>query len=777
MKPSEGRVSKAFGKSKPTSKKSCEKRLEIRLKAAQGLDGEEEVKELRRRQYNEMEAEINKLKMAKFGRATNVHKMKEKVTGTKKAAQEPHAILDVETEELVIANDKIKKVTLKHCLNALKDNVPHKDVKPIVDLVNEVHDVRMEEPDDDKEDMKVTEEDFEEVLDKIAKKHKKSYDLITKAGVGFKSSMFKLCLRLIQEEELPTRFFDTKLHQLWKRKYPRENLSNHRFIHMKDWLPKLCECLVVSKMKTNILEAGTKYQIGGKPRHRVEEHLITAKALISRSMFLEGGCILQLIDIKGFFDAESLRGVMGSLYTAKIPMKAYRMWYKLNSKTVIQVATPSGLTERGEAGELCGQGSGGAALASQLNIDLGIKNYFQNSGDEASYGSVKVQPQTFQDDIQRVAKNLLAARIGNVKLERMLSERLLSCHPKKTCFVLLGNPQYKKQVRKELETCPLQFGEFEMKEKDQDVYLGDVFSSRGLAASVEATIAHRMGRIKCSMYETAAILKDWRMQCVGGMMGAWDIWEMSIIPSLLANCGTWVEISQRAIGTLDGLQDLYCSLVYSCPGSTPKPALRGEAGLLDMSHRIYVEKICLVSSVLFSGEEQNYAKEILEEQLKMGLVGLTSEVKEICQKLGLPNACHQYVHRKKVLEHARLSSLKKLKEDMEGLSKINEIKKEDLRKVQKYMNKVSLEEARLEFQWRTGMLDNRGCMGKRYSSKECPHCLEGREKGVEETSLHWIDCSAYKELRHGLDPLLVLEDRLLYLRRVQTLRKELEKNK
>ena len=192
---------------------------------------------------------------------------------------------------------------------------------------------------------------------------------------------------------------------------------------------------------------------------------------------------------------------------------------------------------------------------------------------------MKVQPQTFQDDIQRVAKNLSAARIGNVKLERMLSERLLSCHPKKTCFVLLGNLQYKKQVRKELETCPLQFGEFEMKEKDQDVYLGDVLSSRGLAASVEATIALRMGRIKFSMYETAAILKDWRMQCVGGMMGAWDIWEMSIIPSLLAKCGTWVEISQRAIDTLDGLQDLYCSLVYSCPGSTPKPALRGEAGL------------------------------------------------------------------------------------------------------------------------------------------------------------------------------------------------------
>ena len=92
------------------------------------------------------------------------------------------------------------------------------------------------------------------------------------------------------------------------------------------------------------------------------------------------------------------------------------------------------------------------------------------------------------------------------------------------------------------------------------------------------------------------------------------------------------------------------------------------------------------------------------------------------------------------------------------------------------MGMVSLEDARLEFCWRSGMLDNRSCMGKRYSSKECPHCLEGREEGVEETSLHWISCSAYKELRHELDPLLVQGDRILYLRRVQALRKELEKN-
>ena len=51
-------------------------------------------------------------------------------------------------------------------------------------------------------------------------------------------------------------------------------------MHIKDWLPKCCEALVVSKMKEDILNAGTKYQIGGLPNHRVEEHLIVVKAII-----------------------------------------------------------------------------------------------------------------------------------------------------------------------------------------------------------------------------------------------------------------------------------------------------------------------------------------------------------------------------------------------------------------------------------------------------------------------------------------------------------------
>ena len=46
---------------------------------------------------------------------------------------------------------------------------------------------------------------------------------------------------------------------------------------MKEWLPRLCEALVVDDMKENIIEAVTKFQIGGKPLMRTQFLLLLLK--------------------------------------------------------------------------------------------------------------------------------------------------------------------------------------------------------------------------------------------------------------------------------------------------------------------------------------------------------------------------------------------------------------------------------------------------------------------------------------------------------------------
>ena len=105
-------------------------------------------------------------------------------------------------------------------------------------------------------------------------------------------------------------------------------------------------------------------------------------------------------------------------------------------------------------------------------------------------------------------------------------------------------------------------------------------------------------------------------------------------------------------------------MVYACPDSTPLPALRAEAVLLPLGfkHRVWTEKICLVTRILhMHKDEENYARDILEEEMKNDWGGLTEEVRTICREVGLPNECKEYLDRKEVQDailHHNLIGLK-----------------------------------------------------------------------------------------------------------------------
>ena len=74
-----------------------------------------------------------------------------------------------------------------------------------------------------------------------------------------------------------------------------------------------------------------------------------------------------------------------------------------------------------------------------------------------------------------------------------------------------------------------------------DSYLGIRLRSLGLAASVKATDRDREVKINKSIYELKAVIEDVRMQCIGYMRSAPDLYNSCILSSLLTNCGTWMR--------------------------------------------------------------------------------------------------------------------------------------------------------------------------------------------------------------------------------------------
>ena len=178
-------------------------------------------------QSKRLEDEINDIKKTGAGRMLRIFKLKQKIVGSRRVGQEPSAIKDPETGDLLVSSEDIKKASLNYCVNNLKNNEVSEKVKVLVSLKENLHRMRMME--DTKEEFDVEIEEYEDVLNKFKKKDTKCYDLLTKAGENYQTAVGSFIRRMIKEEVFPQDFRRTTLQMLWKGKGPAEVLKTAVF--------------------------------------------------------------------------------------------------------------------------------------------------------------------------------------------------------------------------------------------------------------------------------------------------------------------------------------------------------------------------------------------------------------------------------------------------------------------------------------------------------------------------------------------------------------------
>ena len=492
--------------------------------------------------------------------------------------------------------------------------------------------------------------------------------------------------------------------------------------------------------------------------------------------------IITLVDIIAFFDREDIYDVMQTLHTIGVNKKAARVWYKLNEGTEISVKTASGLTETAHVGDCIGQGTAGGALVSQANLDHGLTEYFENSQDEIQYGKVKLNPLAYQDDILKGSKGVLEAQVGNIRLATMLESKGLEAHPDKTCFIVCGSKRYKQSVTQDLDRTSLMFGQFSIKQKEYDRYLGQMIHGGGLDQSAEATVNERAGRIKGAALEIKSIVEEFQMQAMGGMMAAWELWEKALVPSLLSGAGTWFGPGgcKTAIELCDKTQNFFWRVMLSVPELCPKLALKCETGMIGMKWRIWEAKLLLLLRIK-NHDTSVLCKQVYEEGRSNGWPGLWVEVRDICEELGIPNLndvnLTKATIKNAIFEH-HYSDMKEALRKETG--KLEPIKDEDFRKVQEYFSDKSVNKCRMAFEIRSQMVrDIPGNFKNKYRNKDasdsdsgliCKYC----DVVVIMTQSHCVVCPAWQELRVGLD-LTDIRDLVMFFRKLLEERTKLDK--
>ena len=642
-----------------------------------------------------MEKVILNVNENRQGRVGQIFKMKDKITGGKKASTEPHAIEDPKTNNLLVSNQDIRKATLEYCADNLRNREPDPEVKSLVSVKNLLVEEKLKEKE---EPLEIDKNDYNTVLTKF--KAKASYDFLVKASDNFQDAIFKLCRRMIKEEEFPDMFRRTLLYMIWKQKGPANILKNNRFIHLKEhYLPRTVEALVVNKIKSDIFSKSTMFQVGGQPGHSIEEHLFTIKSMIEWLEKKGQGMIFTLVDLVAFFDRETIHDVMSTLYDVGVNNTAARLWYKLNQDTEIRVKTSAGMTDSAFVGDVIGQGTAGAALMSQLNLEHGLKNYFSGSADEMYYGTVRCEYFAYQDDIGKPSAGVNQAQAANIKMSHVFQEKGLEAHPDKTGYIVFGTDTYKREVSEQLKYNELSLGGFLVKRKEYDRYLGQILHTDGNRASAEATIKERGGKIKGAMFEVKSVVEDFQMQAIGGMMSAWELWEKAMVPSLLSGAGTWTQITEKEVDICDKLQDMFWRIMLEVPESCPRIALRAETRMISMKYRIWQQKLLLLKRIR-GQSPTTLSRKVLEEQKENDWPGLSREVRDICEELGIPDLnvnemTANHIETAIIDHHDR-----NMMEEIAKSKKMMRHKNDDFSKVQNYLKGKALHNCRMGFRIR-----------------------------------------------------------------------------
>ena len=137
-------------------------------------------------------------------------------------------------------------------------------------------------------------------------------------------------------------------------------------------------------------------------------------------------------------------------------------------------------------------------------------------------------------------------------------------------------------------------------------------SEDGIGKSVEATVRLRKGRVIAAIFEVRGIIKDYRMQCIGGMMAAVDLFELAIIPALLNNSESWTDITPDALDVLEELQLMFLRIMLRVPVGTPKLAMKWDFGMLGMKFRIMIRKLTFINNIMHQ-DSKSLAKQVLKE--------------------------------------------------------------------------------------------------------------------------------------------------------------------
>ena len=522
----------------------------------------------------------------------------------------------------------------------------------------------------------------------------------------------------------------TNISTIYKNKGSRFDLVNDRGIFNMVTFRKIVDRLIYNDKYAVIDENMSDSNVGGRKGRNIRNHLFIVYGVINSVTNNESPPIdIQLYDMKQCFDAMWLEESMNDLCDT-IPEKDWddklAMIYQSNSKNLVAVKTPFGLTERTQIDEIVTQGGVWGPIQCSNQVDcLGKECLNRNIHLYTYKNTVKIMPLAMIDDVLGMAPCGIKSTAMNTYINCKIEMNKSTFNESKCKQIHVGNPN---------PYCPeLEVHGHEFSISTHEKYLGDFVSStiaRCNTKNIEYRRSKGLGIVSQIMVIINSVSLGYFLFDVACVLR-----ETLLINGILYNSEVWYGVTAKQVEELENIDKLMLRKLFDTCISTPSEALYLELGLIPIRFILKGRRLMFLHYLLQLEENDMLHRFFLAQWEKPGNNDWVLTVKQdiIDLDMGLKLADIKLCSRNKfkgiVRESCCTVAFNFLIEKKKCHSKLSRLSYNKLN-MQSYLKDgvMGSHDSRLLFLFRTRMVDV-GENFKNYHGRSplCPLCKEASD--------------------------------------------------
>ena len=429
-------------------------------------------------------------------------------------------------------------------------------------------------------------------------------------GEDLKESLFLLLKRVKETLEIPEIMQDANITSIYKSKGAKNELKNDRGIFTVNIFRSLLLKLIYFDEYETIDSNMSDSNVGGRKRKNIRNHIFIVNGVINEALKKKTNVDIEILDYRQCFDGMWLDETINDMFEAGLVNDNLNLIYKLNEKNQVAVVTPHGMTERVEINRIVMQGENLAPLECSVQVDTYGKECLEQDKYLFRYRDIIPVPAlSMVDDLLCISKCgidsvLLNAFINfktNTKKLQFGEDKCFKMHvgsDKTICPDLFIDKWKTVDVEKskitEASLSDVYDGKYQIKDKKNERYLGDIIDSSGKNNNnIENRIKMGHGKIK----QILDYLDD---ICFGKhhFVIAKILRETIFLNSILQNSEAWYSVSKNNINELEKIDNILLKKIFEIPSSTPSAFLHLELGTLPVRFILMVRRLTFLQYIL-----------------------------------------------------------------------------------------------------------------------------------------------------------------------------------